>query len=542
MANLDVVGKAAGQGSGLFVRNATGLVREVPLLDILIMNTVGMNLGLGVVFMILYSQSLFPGGNMLLAIIVGTILMAFTIVWVYSEFSAAMPRSGGDYVFVSRVVHPFVGWLVGWNQAVWLIFFWVGFNSWYVMTFALPTTLTTLGYSLHITGLVAAGATLSQPVWVFTFGTLIDLFFAWVLILRKAYWRYQRIAFLLAVVGLVITVAIIGANGSHLPVNWNAFVAHTGGLKYASIIPAAAKAGFTYKGGFSLGLSLLMLPWVFFVVGYGVSPAQISGEVKRASRTMYWGLSGAVLLNGLAMLLIVLVITHALGTQWLGAVGAVPSSQLKLPVEPGINLLASLLTTSPFLLSLMGLGFMLWALNPSAVSELMATRYMIAAGVDKVAPSWLARISDRFHSPVNAIIACTLGGEIAIAALILFPEASLLGALIAQMLVYVIVGIAGMLFPYRLRRVWESAGAKRLFGVPRIAIAGAASVVVIVGLLLTFAINPTINAANGVTSTLSLSVASGVIVTGAIWFAIAYWRQKRRGINLANIYSEIPPE
>ena len=98
----------AGDGQ-LFVRNATGLVREVSRWDALIMNTLGMNVALGAIFMLLQAPGNFPGGNMLLAIVIGTLVMAFTLLWVYSEFAAAMPRAGGDYVFVSRALHPFVG-------------------------------------------------------------------------------------------------------------------------------------------------------------------------------------------------------------------------------------------------------------------------------------------------------------------------------------------------------------------------------------------------------------------------------------------------
>ena len=96
-----------------------------------------MNVALGAMFLLLQAPGNFPGGSMLLAIVIGTLVMAFTLLWVYSEFSAAMPRSGGDYVFVSRALHPFVGWLLSWSQGMWLIFFWIGFNAWFALTFAL---------------------------------------------------------------------------------------------------------------------------------------------------------------------------------------------------------------------------------------------------------------------------------------------------------------------------------------------------------------------------------------------------------------------
>ena len=112
-----------------FTRNATGLVREVSMWDALIMNTLGMNVAVGSVLLLQQAPAIFPGGNMVLAVVIGTVIMAFTLLWVYSEFSAAMPRSGGDYVFVSRALHPFLGWLLSWSQGVWLIFFWIGFMS-----------------------------------------------------------------------------------------------------------------------------------------------------------------------------------------------------------------------------------------------------------------------------------------------------------------------------------------------------------------------------------------------------------------------------
>ena len=131
-------------GTGVFLRKATGLVREVSLIDALIMNTLGMNVAVGAVFLFLQAPANFPDGNMLVAVIIGTLLMAFTLLWVYSEFAAAMPRSGGDYVFVSRALHPFLGWLLSWSQGLWLIFFWIGFNAWFALIFAVPVALSTI--------------------------------------------------------------------------------------------------------------------------------------------------------------------------------------------------------------------------------------------------------------------------------------------------------------------------------------------------------------------------------------------------------------
>ena len=75
-----------------FTRNATGLVREVSMWDALIMNTLGMNVAVGSVLLLQQAPAIFPGGNLVLAVVIGTVIMAFTLLWVYSEFAAAMPR------------------------------------------------------------------------------------------------------------------------------------------------------------------------------------------------------------------------------------------------------------------------------------------------------------------------------------------------------------------------------------------------------------------------------------------------------------------
>ena len=167
-----------------------------------------MNVALGAVFLLLQAPGNFPGGSMLLAIVIGTLVMAFTLLWVYSEFAAAMPRSGGDYVFVSRSLHPFVGWLLSWSQGMWLIFFWIGFNAWFALTFAVPVTFTTIGAVTGHSGFInASNSLLAQHTvlgittqwWVILFGALLTFGFCAVLIFgSQSYWRLQKWLFGLA--------------------------------------------------------------------------------------------------------------------------------------------------------------------------------------------------------------------------------------------------------------------------------------------------------------------------------------------------------
>src|SRR5579871_1473052 len=333
-----------GSQEKMFLRNATGLRREVSVLDAFIMNTFGMNVAVGAVFLFLQAPAFFPQGNMLVAVIIGTLLMAFTLLWVYSTFAAAMPRSGGDYVYVSRVLHPFLGWLLGWSQGMWLIFFWIGFNAWFALTFAVPVALSTIGAATGQSGWIAASNNLlsSFPVlgittqwWVLLFGLLINIGFAVLLILGgQSFWRWQKVFFILAGLSVILAFVLLLFDGGNIQNAWNTFAAQNKGLPFNQVIPTAVKHGYTLPGGFSLTDTLLMLPWVFFVVGYAQGSAQIGGEVRQAARNQYLAMVGGVLVNGLALALLVIAFMQAVGVNWIGSVGFLNSnapSLLNLP-------------------------------------------------------------------------------------------------------------------------------------------------------------------------------------------------------------------
>ena len=557
MTSTPASATAAPQDSN-FTRNATGLVREVSMWDALIMNTLGMNVAVGSVLLLQQAPALFPGGNMVLAVIIGTLIMAFTLLWVYSEFAGAMPRSGGDYVFVSRALHPFLGWMLSWSQGIWLIFFWIGFNAWFALVSAAPTALITIG---SVTGqhgwITVANDLLAKHYflgihmqwYVLAFGTLINVLFALLLIFGgRVYWRVQKWLFLIAGLAILAMVVLLLARGSGLAASWDSFAAKNGTLKYGQVVAAAKAAGFHGANApFSFSDTLLMLPWVFFVVGYAQGSAQIGGEIKRASRSQYYAMVGGVLVNGLVLAIIVLLATHAVGDGWLRSVdflAANDPAKLGLPggLPPGVNFLAALATHNVILLALLGLGFVIWALMGTPLSELQATRYMLAWGLDRSVPQRLGRVNDRVHTPVAAIVFCTVTGELALLALINIAQASLLGALLAQIAAFILVCAAGIAFPFRLRNVWESAGGKRVLGVPVIVLAGAGGVVALGALLLMFIFNKSVSTEFAVTAHLSVGFMLGVVVAGVLWYASAYLVNKRRGVNLNLSFKEIPPE
>ena len=84
------------------------------------MNLVWGFYGIGAIFLV-NGLSLFPGGDPVLASII-TALLFVPLGIVYAMLLMATPRAGGDYVYVSRTLHPALGYVLNFTLIVWFLF------------------------------------------------------------------------------------------------------------------------------------------------------------------------------------------------------------------------------------------------------------------------------------------------------------------------------------------------------------------------------------------------------------------------------------
>jgi amino acid transporter len=72
-----------------------------------------------VLFILLFVPAFYPGASMLGSVLVAG-LLALAYATTYAFFAAALPRSGGDYVYISRTLSPLLGFISSFNWLVWL--------------------------------------------------------------------------------------------------------------------------------------------------------------------------------------------------------------------------------------------------------------------------------------------------------------------------------------------------------------------------------------------------------------------------------------
>src|ERR1700680_2824472 len=106
---------------GLFLRNATGLVKSWSQFDAFIYSFWSVNL----VTLGLYGMSTvytIPDGQLLAAVVIFGIVVTFLVV-AYAALVTVMPRTGGDYAWQSRILGGGIGFVLaitGWWFTLWL--------------------------------------------------------------------------------------------------------------------------------------------------------------------------------------------------------------------------------------------------------------------------------------------------------------------------------------------------------------------------------------------------------------------------------------
>ena len=137
----DAAQSAAQQAGDVFSRKASGLTRVVSPWTALAYSFVAPNITQAS-FYLLWAVTLYAGAQMQISILFMLMLVPFAAIYTY--FSSAMPRSGGEYIYVSRVLHPFLGFIASWTLTI-VGLNWQGNNTNFVVNWGFGHAITQMG-------------------------------------------------------------------------------------------------------------------------------------------------------------------------------------------------------------------------------------------------------------------------------------------------------------------------------------------------------------------------------------------------------------
>ncbi len=546
--------------SPFFVRKATGLVRDFSARDMLFLNIVSF----GGAWSIIYALEYVPlyGGNPLVALLL-TAPGILALLGVYYIFQVSMPRSGGDYIFMGRVLHPAIALAANFAGYAFFLWFWIGDAATVFTTQGLAQTLSVYG-SLTGASWATNMSTAFTPITTFIVGSIvIALFTAIVLTSSRWYFRIQNVAMVIAVVGLVVIVGLLAStNVSAFTGVLNNYVAKSGTTIAGGAYQNATAAGGTVNTDYFGGPTFLLIPLFFTVLFWVYVSNYTAGETKEVRRSARTALFGSFAIIFLATIAVLGFAYNNLGSSFLAGAGGYALGTNPFPVTPNLTLFAALLANNSLLVWFIGIGVIAGFVLVAPQCMILMSRILFGYSFDRVIPTRVADVNERFHTPVKGILVAAIGGEVFLAFLsgifggsfsagssanLAFSLYSYAG-LAAVGVTFTVVSISAILFPYRRKSLYETSCPvkRRILRVPVISWLGIVALAYTLGTFLYYSSQYQFYFGAG--STLAndyypfLGVVAAMFIGAIVWFYVARWYRNKSGIPFDKAFQEIPPE
>jgi amino acid transporter len=514
----------------VYARKASGLIRNISAFDAMIFNIMVMA-PMAVLVYGVWASIIYPGAHLpttaLLAIPISIIIGLF-----YALFSISMPRAGGDYIWVSRILHPSVGYAINFFLFMVILSVAGAYIPWF--------TQYDLAAILEANGLPDLAATVSSNEFTFIFAVIYYLICAFIISRGAKFTTKVLLAFLILVlVGLATyTVGLLAVGKTAFAEKFSALT----GTSYDSIISEAVKEG--YPGNFLLSATLLGLTFTYInFLGFNFS-IYLAGEIKEVHKSQIIAIVGAVLVFGLITWLTYEVSYVGMGGEFLGALSylyAIGSDKYPLARAPFFMWVFQYVV-DPRIYAIMMIGWGAMVLGAILTYIASSVRFVFAWSFDRVVPTFLSNVDVRFHSPYAALIFVTIVAIIFQALWLWTPLLQYFAYIVfGWMIMQIITSIAALLFPIRRKTIWDRAPPivrAKIGPVPILYILAIISIVL--SIYLGYAsISP---AFVGELNSSILAFTIGLFLIGITIYFISSAYHRKTGLPLELSFKELPPE
>ena len=537
-----------------FVRDATGLVREYGALDTLLFASV-------FVFALVFTITQFAWfyGNTLGADLTGSLLLAAVpfafLMLTYWAIGVIMPRTGNDYVWVGRILHPSIGFT--WGMVYVLIVFLSAFIGAGTgpLAFAVSSIVSVAGLlGGPSSSLNSLGTFLGGPQGTLEVMILLTLVVAAFTIFgSKLIKAFLYTTWVFAIVGMIIMWYILSTtSNATFQSNWNSLIAQgQANYTYAGLQSAASSnAPFTQAVGFTGIIAALPLAFLFLFGGNYANA--FAGEIRNIKKSLPIALFLSLLL-GLGYWILTSTLTiNTVGFNWITTVGhgwanggsstGVPS--YPLPYQPTQPLfLAVAAYPNTLLIDLMFFTYIIGSLGPVFAYFWIPSKYLFAWSFDRVIPSKFADVSARFHTAWVAVLATMVIGIIGeyLYSILGYSSYFSMGTVLWG-ISYTIPGLALTIFPFVKKDLFASAPGwmgKKIGGLPLLTVVG---LITTIGFAVVGYVAFTSTVVNSVPVNVTAEVVGVTLILGFAIFYASKWYHKRQGLDVSMALKEIPPE
>lgn len=526
-----------GPGEGrYFVRQATGLVRQFSAIDVFTWSIIFFPWLTSWAGIFWVTPDYYHNVNYYASLAVWAVI-AVVIVLLYWQLTTAMPRSGGDYVFISRVLSSPLGFVASFLFFV-AILISAGSGSYWAFSEA-GTQLSFAGQVLGDKGLTSLGNFVTpgvsgSPAVLMAVGVGILAVGAVLVMTGGRLFRLVVYSFFgYGVFTMLLVMAIfLTSSPSHFVTAYDSYF--PGGV--ANVFKDAAAAG--YVPGASLANLGAVVPLLFVSIGPYPVMQFVGGEIRRPRTSLLYGLVLAEAVSIAVWFGLTYMLDHVIGLPFIEA-WAIQNGGGGPPLSTVPTAFATVLDPSGLLLWLIVIGLFIGNIGWSWLSLVFISRLFLAWSFDRVMPRWLSNVSDRFHTPVIAI---GLAAALALIPMYLQYFTSFISAQVNAIFFYSVVwflaALSAVLLPFMRRDIYESSTGGKRRRIPTISVLGA----VAAGLFAYLGYNSISNPAVGPFQFSAQVVVGLVILVPVVIYGLSYRYHKARGVDLMMAQAELPPE
>ena len=526
-----------------FARKASGLVRGLSFFDAFLVGFMNQGILPNLWWVITLGVGIFFGANIIVAAILALVIVGFSFPLVWGILGGTMPRSGGEYIYNSRIIHPIVGLLESWGNA-WVWIFWIYILAPWVVDIAMVGMADQMGWTRLSEFCTATWGRLLVFTVVNVAGFLTIAFGI------KIMARVQKVVFAITTAGVVVMLIIMSMySKADFVAKWDAMAAEHGSLTYDQVVPAVAAAvGSDLPTSWNWVDTLGLLVAATYLFAYAYCITYVSGEVKRPDKTIILANLTAIVIPGIFLLWTGFAMYHLLDFDFISATAYIDLEGgvegYTFPFLPNVMGLTFVLVPEAWLSVLLALAYSLVCYWWVVLSYLASPRIMFAWGLDRMGPRWFSDVNPRWASPVKNYVAVLVISQILLTVYPFVGE-EMQGYTVTGLewlTVYGTTAVAAILIPYRgrCRSIWEASPYKTwtFLGVPLVTWGGIVAVSYIALLFYFFIIRSELREITA----LSLVMYGVIYATGLVWYLYFRWQNKAKGVDLGVTYGELPPE
>ncbi|MCI4347599.1 MAG: hypothetical protein L3J97_03140, partial [Thermoplasmata archaeon] len=489
------------------------------------------------------------GANLTQSILLAA-LIAIPIILTYTLIGIEMPRSGGEYVYASRQLHPYFGILSAFGRLLNVVVYAAVLPYWF-STLSVGPSLAVWGAFTNNMNLLNMGNNISLGIGNWLYITIIGIVVTliamglWILMKPRVAFQVFSALLIIELIGIVVSVGLLLAMGHQGFINAvNNYTADPTFYQDVSSYGATTYGAY----GSSFTNTLLFVPLLFaFYYMFATAPSYIAGEFKRSSRSITMGMALSFLLSIAFAVLIVVTFEQVVGMNFLN--GSVAFSDWLLPTPANIpaanlNFPMGLATAPAFAahgssiwLGIIFLGSASWYLLWIILGFYIFSRFMLSMSLDRLVPNWLGLVTRSTHQPWVGILVIGAAG------IVLLPILAYYYNTVYTPMVFLLffLPMVTVTLTSLSLAAWGFRNRKPLHGIVGLVSAGVTSVsaylVSTLPLLGSAAAFTSGNRETGAIFIVGIFVAAAVLYLASRWY-----NQRSRGIDIALAFKELPPD